>query len=85
MRLAWGLARGGWASWDLRLESLKSVKSFAKRFIREVGELDVLINNAGKPPPAFALIRQLAASSDRCVACQADRGQVHQLLVAISQ
>src|SRR3954468_13773979 len=34
--------------WDMDLADLQSVKNFANKFINEVGELHMLINNAGK-------------------------------------
>ena len=34
--------------WDMDLADLQSVKNFANKFISEVGELHMLINNAGK-------------------------------------
>ena len=34
--------------WDMDLADLQSVKNFASKFINEVGELHMLINNAGK-------------------------------------
>ena len=33
--------------WEMDLADLTSVKLFAERFIREVGELHLLFNNAG--------------------------------------
>jgi NAD(P)-dependent dehydrogenase (short-subunit alcohol dehydrogenase family) len=33
--------------WDMDLADLTSVKSFAEKFIKEVGELHLLFNNAG--------------------------------------
>lgn len=33
--------------WEMDLADLKSVKSFAEKFIKEVGELHLLFNNAG--------------------------------------
>jgi hypothetical protein len=35
--------------WELDLADLQSVVDFADKFIREVGELHMLFNNAGKP------------------------------------
>jgi NAD(P)-dependent dehydrogenase (short-subunit alcohol dehydrogenase family) len=34
--------------WEMDLADLQSVKDFANKFINEVGELHILINNAGK-------------------------------------
>ena len=33
--------------WEMDLADLQSVKNFADKFINEVGELHILINNAG--------------------------------------
>ncbi|GBC07146.1 hypothetical protein RclHR1_07290008 [Rhizophagus clarus] len=33
--------------WEMDLEDLQSVKNFANKFIKEIGELHILINNAG--------------------------------------
>jgi len=33
--------------WEMDLTDLQSVKNFANKFINEVGELHILINNAG--------------------------------------
>ena len=33
--------------WEMDLADLQSVKNFANKFINEVGELHILINNAG--------------------------------------
>ena len=34
--------------WEMDLADLQTVKDFANKFIKEVGELHILINNAGK-------------------------------------
>ena len=34
--------------WEMDLADLQSVKNFADKFIKEVGELHMLFNNAGK-------------------------------------
>ena len=34
--------------WEMDLADLQSVKNFANKFIKEVGELHILFNNAGK-------------------------------------
>jgi short-subunit dehydrogenase len=33
--------------WEMDLADLQSVKNFANKFINEIGELHILINNAG--------------------------------------
>ncbi|CAB4383937.1 NAD(P)-binding protein [Rhizophagus irregularis] len=43
--------------WDMDLADLKSVKSFAEKFIKEVGELHLLFNNAGSAPMELMKIK----------------------------
>ena len=41
--------------WEMDLADLQSVKNFANKFINEVGELHILIHNAGKKMEGFLI------------------------------